>query len=61
MTERRIRGVRVIREAYTPPPHVEDLRYSLDVYDERDNCIEVLGRLADLPVAHATFEAAVAK
>jgi hypothetical protein len=56
-----IRGVRVLREPYTPPPHVEHLRYSLDVYDERDNLVEVLGRLADLAVAHAAFDAAVAK
>ncbi len=61
MTERRIRGVRVIHESHTPPPTVEHLRYSLDVYDERDNIIECLGRLADLSVAHAAFEAALAK
>jgi hypothetical protein len=59
--ERRIRGVRVIHEACTPPPHVEHLRYRIDVYDERDSLVEVLGRLADLAVAHAAFEAALAK
>jgi hypothetical protein len=31
------------------------------LYDERDNMVEVLGRVADLAVAHAAFEAAVAK
>jgi hypothetical protein len=50
-----IRGVRVIHEPYTPPPHVEHLRYSLDVFDERENLVEVLGRLADLAVAHAAY------
>ncbi len=44
----------------TPPPD-ENLRYSLDVYDERDNYLECLGRVADLSVAHAAFEAAVTK
>ncbi len=40
---------------------VEYLRYSVDVFDERDDLVEVLGRLADLSVAHAAFEAALAK
>ena len=61
MTERRVRGVRVVHEPYTPPPHVEHLRYSLDVFDERGTVVEVLGRLADLAVAIAAFEAALAK
>ncbi len=53
-------GVRIIREPYTPPGAVvEHLRYSLDVFDGRDNLIEVLGRVADLVVAHAASEAAV--
>ena len=29
------------------------MRYSLDVYDERDSLVEVLGRVADLAAAHA--------
>jgi hypothetical protein len=62
MTERRIRGVRVVHEPYEPPGGVvEHLRYTIDVYDRRDNAIEVLGRLADLSVAHAAFDAALAK
>ena len=48
------------RRGETPPP-AEYLRYTLDVYDERGNYVECLGRLADLAVAHAAFEAAVAK
>jgi len=50
---RSIRGRRVTFE--------RRLRYSLDVSDEAGNLLEALGRVADLPVAHATFEAAVAK
>jgi|HubBroStandDraft_6_1064221.scaffolds.fasta_scaffold801096_1 hypothetical protein len=42
-------------------PTTENLRYAIEVFDERDNLVEVLRRLADLPVAHAVFEAAVAK
>jgi hypothetical protein len=38
---------------------VETLRYSLDVFDQRDNLIEVLGRLADLSAAQAAYEAVV--
>jgi hypothetical protein len=53
-----IRGRRVVFER---PDPVESLRYTLDVYDERGNLVEVLGRVADLAVAHAAFEAAVAK
>ena len=56
-----IRGVRIVREPYSPPEPVESLRYSSDVYDAGDNLVEVLGRLADLPVAHAAFEALTAK
>jgi hypothetical protein len=40
---------------------VEHLRYSIDVYDQCDNLIEVLARLADLDPARAAFDAAVAK
>jgi hypothetical protein len=55
------RDVRIIHEPYTPPPHIEHLRYSLDVFDECGHIVEVLGRLADLAVAIAAFDAAVAK
>jgi len=55
---RSIRGRRVTFERREP---VESLRYSLDVFDEAGNLLEALGRVADLPVAHATFEAAVAR
>jgi hypothetical protein len=55
-------GIRIVREPYTPArPTVEHLRYSIDGFDAGDNLVEVLGRLADLSVAHAAFEAAVAK
>ena len=53
-----IRGRKVVFERREP---VESLRYSIDVYDDHDNLVEVLGRVADLAVAHAAFEAAVAK
>jgi hypothetical protein len=36
----------------------ETLRYSIDVY-ESENLVEVLGRVAELDIAHAAFEAAV--
>jgi hypothetical protein len=55
-----IRGRRVVFEQPERRP-VESLRYSLDVFDDRDNLIEVLGRLADLAVAHAAFQAAANK
>ena len=42
---RTIRGRRVVFERRDP---VEQLRYTLDVFDQRDNLVEVLGRLADL-------------
>jgi len=61
MEDKIIRGRRVIYERSEPTPPVEYLRYSLDVYDERGSIVEVLGRLADLAVAHAAFEAALAK
>jgi len=57
-----IRGVRIIREPYEPPRGpVENLCYSIDLFDEGDNLVEVLGRLADLSVAQSAFEAAVGK
>ena len=51
-----IRGRRVVFERREP---VETLRYSLDVFNERDNLVEVLGRLADLAPAQAAYEACV--
>jgi hypothetical protein len=57
-----IRGVRIVRETYEPPNRVEDdLKYTIDVYDERDNAIECLGRLHDLDAAIAAFKACCAK
>jgi hypothetical protein len=57
MTERRIRGVRIIHERYTPARGVVGhLKYSIDVYGAGDNLIEVLGRLADLDAARAAFK-----
>jgi hypothetical protein len=54
-----IRGRKVVFERKDP---VGDLRFTLDVFDERDNLVEVLGRVAaDLEVAYAAFEAAVAQ
>jgi hypothetical protein len=54
--------VRIVREPYTPPNRVdEDLRYTIDVYDDRDNWIECLGRLHDLDAAIAAFNACCAK
>lgn len=55
-------GIRIVHEPYTPArPTVENLRYSIDVYDERGNLVEVLGRLADLMPAQAAFAACVVK
>jgi hypothetical protein len=56
-----IRGRRVVFERAEPREPAEYLRYTLDVYDERGSLVEVLGRVADLAVAHAAFDAAVAK
>ncbi len=57
-----IRSVQVIREPHEPPGGVvEHLLYNLDVFDANDNLIGVLGRVADLAVAQAAFDAAVAK
>ncbi len=64
MKEKTVRGRRVIyagRGDEANRSSVEYLRYSVDVFDERDSLVEVLGRLADLSVAHAAFEAALAK
>ncbi len=64
MKEKTIRGRRVIYEGRGDEANrswVEYLRYSVDVFDERESLVEVLGRLADLSVAHAAFEAALAK
>ncbi len=55
MDERIIRGVRVIYERNDPKPPQENLRYTIDVFDERENFVEVLGRVADLAVANGAF------
>lgn len=55
-------GIRIERVPYEPPGGVSEfLRYELSVFDESGNLLEVLGRLADLDVALAAFDAAVAK
>ena len=51
MTLRSIPGGRL-------PDRVENLRYSIDVFDERDNLVEVLGRVSELDLAKVTFRAA---
>ena len=53
MTLRSIPGGRL-------PTHnrVENLRYSIDVFDERDSLVEVLGRVSELDLAKVTFRAA---
>jgi hypothetical protein len=40
---------------------IETLRFAIEVFDERNNLVEVLGRLADLDPARAAFAAAIAK
>jgi hypothetical protein len=56
--EKAIRGRRVIYERNGPPRGpAEDLRYTFDVIDERGNQLEELGRVADLAIALAAFEA----
>ena len=40
---------------------IAPLRYLLDMFDECDNLARVLGRTADLAVAYAVFDPAVAK
>ncbi len=42
MHEKIIRGRRVVYERNAPVP-AEHLRYTLDVFEERDNLVEVLG------------------
>jgi len=54
MTLRSIPGGRL-------PDRVENLRYSIDVFDERDNLVEVLGRVSELDLAKVTFRAACIK
>jgi hypothetical protein len=53
--------VRAICEEDARQSWTENLGYSLDVFDVRDNLVEVLGRLADLETARSAFAAAVAK
>lgn len=45
------------------PTHrwVEDLRYSIDVFDAHDNLVEILGKLADIDVAKVAYRAAIIK
>lgn len=62
MKRNTIRGVRIERVPYEPRGGVvENLRYSIDVFDANGNLIEVLGRLADLVPAREAFRACVAK
>lgn len=57
-----IRGVKIVREPYVPSNRVEEnLKYTIEVYDERDNFLERLGRLHDLDAAIAAFKACCAK
>jgi hypothetical protein len=57
-----IRGVKIIQEPYMSPDRVpENLRYEIDVYDDRDYHVECLGRLHDLDAAIAAFEACCRK
>lgn len=51
--------LRVVYERSGPPP--ADLRYSIDVLDERGNLVEVLGRVSELDLAKVTFRAACIK
>lgn len=55
-----IRGRRVIFESGTSDKP-EDHRYTLDVFDARDNFIETLGGFDDLTPALDAFARAVAK
>ena len=38
---------------------IRDLAYSIDVWDDRDNLIEHIGKISNLMVARAAFDAAV--
>ena len=40
---------------------IEKLQYSIDVYDERGNLVEVLGRLSRLDMARAAFDICTAQ
>ena len=40
---------------------MDHLRYSIDVFDERDDPVEVLGRVSELDLAKVTFRAACIK
>jgi len=46
-------GLRVVYEKDANMSGIEDLRYSIDVFDVRDNLTEALGRLTDLDPAAA--------
>jgi hypothetical protein len=58
-----IRGVHVVHTERDDANRswIENLRYSLDEFDDGGNLVEVLGRLADLDPARAAFAAAIAK
>jgi hypothetical protein len=43
------------------PGVIEDLRYSIDVYDARGHLVEVLGLLADAYAARVAFKACCVK
>ena len=38
---------------------IRDLTFTIDVWDDRDNLIEHIGKISNLTVARAAFEAAV--
>ena len=40
---------------------IEDLKFAVEVFDERDNLIEVLARLHDLDAARAAYTSCRAK
>lgn len=56
-----MRGRKAVYERELPRGPTRHLRYSLDVFDEHDSLVEVLGRLAELAPAQAAYEAAVKK
>jgi hypothetical protein len=57
MTELRGRSrhrVCIVREPYpAAPPLIESPRYTIDVFDEHENRVEVPGRVAELVVVRA--------
>ena len=58
----RMTHLRSIPGGRLPPDRSnENLPYSIDVFDGRDQLVEVFGRLAELDPARAAFNAIVAK